>query len=458
MANTQAQRELEYDVVVIGGGLSGLTAARILNTEGVDVVVLEAQERVGGRTLTRHTDEGTFIDDGGQYISPEQDHLVALAEDLDVQLFPCWEDGRTVLWRDGERITYDTMFPPGDAEVESAVREAAATLTRMAETVPLDAPWDAPEAAAWDEQTLHGWLATNVDVPEARTALVTAIEGVFGRGTTHTSLLAALFWIHSGDPLVPFIATEDVGSERRFDGGAQQLSTRMADELGDRVLLGAMVSRVTHDPDGVRVTAGDLSVSAERSIITLPPTLAGRLQYEPALPAARDHLTQRAPMGWLIKIHAVYPNRFWSDDGLSAQVVSDAGAVRICADNSPPSGSPGVLVGFIEETEAVHLAAATPGERRAAVLEDFVRYFGEQASEPLEYHEYVWGDDEFCRGADGGYWSPGVWTSYGAAIREPIGVLHWAGTETSAVWNGKMEGAVRSGERAASEVLAALDA
>ena len=321
------------DVVVIGGGLAGLRAARALAGRGVDVLVLEAQGRVGGRTLTVTRTDGSFIDHGGQYVSPGQDRITALADELGVKLFPSWGGGRTVRWSGGARTTFDGMLPPGDPDAEPAARQAAATLTAMAATVALDAPWTAPEAAAWDAQTLHGWLAANVGAAGARTALSQAIEGVFTGGTSQTSLLAALFWIRSGDPLVPFTATADPGPERRFDGGAQQLSNRMAADLGDRVVLGAMVSLVEHGPAGVRVTAADLSVTARRAIITAPPVLAERIRYAPALPAVRDRLSQRAPMRWLIKVHCVYPTRFWLEDGLSGLAQSDAGVVRLCADN-----------------------------------------------------------------------------------------------------------------------------
>ena len=201
------------DVVVIGGGLAGLRAARALAGRGVDVLVLEAQGRVGGRTLTVTRTDGSFIDHGGQYMSPGQDRITALADELGVKLFPSWGGGRTVRWSGGARTTFDGMLPPGDPDAEPAARQAAATLTAMAATVALDAPWTAPEAAAWDAQTLHGWLAANVGAAGARTALSQAIEGVFTGGTSQTSLLAALFWIRSGDPLVPFTATADPGPD-----------------------------------------------------------------------------------------------------------------------------------------------------------------------------------------------------------------------------------------------------
>src|SRR5262249_26778913 len=158
-------------------------------------------------------------------------------------------------------------------------------------------------------------------------------------------------------------------------------------------------------------------------------------------------------MRWAIKVHCRYPRRFWLDEGLSGQTISDHGAVRVCADNSPPSGMPGVLVGFVQEPEAQRLVGLSTVDRRKEVLAAFVQYFGAEAGVPLEYREKNWGDDPFCRGVDGGYWPQGVWTGYGQALHSPIGTLHWAGTETSSVWNGKMEGALLAGQRVTMEVL-----
>jgi monoamine oxidase len=444
------------DVVIIGAGLSGLYAARRMRAAGIDVLVLEAQNRVGGRTLTEHLDDKTFIDHGGQWASDGQDGLFALADALGVALFPIWHEGQTVDWYRGSRSTYQGLFPPDDPQAEPQARQAVKALTGMANTLSLETPWTAPNAANWDSQTLDGWIAANLTSARARVAIKRGIEGVFAGGPGQTSLLAALFCLNSAQDLIRHFATAGHGPDRRFVGGAQQLSEKMAAALGERVILNACVSRVEHGSDAVSVAAGELCVRAKRAIITLPPTLAGRLRYTPALPAARDHLTQRTPMGWVIKVHCLYPTRFWRDDSLSGAVTSDEGAMRATADNSPPSGAPGILVGFIEGEQARRLAPVPVAERRAAVLKDFVRYFGAKAADPLLYREKCWGDDEFARGAYGGYWTQGIWTAYGPALRAPIGRLHWAGTETSDVWNGKMEGALRSGERAAAETLAAL--
>jgi monoamine oxidase len=450
-------KDHDCDVVVVGAGLCGLAAARRLAAAGVAVLVVEAQNRVGGRTLTHHLGDGVFIDHGGQWVSPGQDRIVALAAELGVELFPSWNAGSTVRWQNGVRTRYDGMFPPEHADAEAAVRRGAQTLTEMAARLPADAPWAGDDAAAWDQWTLRGWLSEHMDDAFSAAALANALEGVFGGGPGETSLLAALAIVRSGaHEITRLVANGDPGPERRFAGGAQQLSERLADELGARLMLGAFVNQIAHDPVSVRVQADRCVVTARRAIITMAPTLAGRIRYAPALPADRDHLTQRTPMGWIIKVHCVYPERFWAEDGLSGKVASDLGAVRAVADNSPPGGSPGILVGFIQGPEARALAPAAPKTRREAVIGDLLRYFGDRAGTPLSYHEWSWGDDPYARGAYGGFWTPGIWTTYGHALRVPIGALHWAGTETSTAWNGKMEGALRSGEAVADEVLEGL--
>jgi len=442
-------------VVIVGAGLAGLTAARILADANIDVLVLEAQDRVGGRTLTDHPDNSAFIDHGGQWVSPGQTHLMALADELGVSLFETWHDGMTVDWNNGARSTYTGLFPPYWTEQEvSDAMAGVETLAQMAGTIDLSAPWEASQAAEWDSQTLDDWLAQNVGTERARNVIQRGIVGVFGSGPGRLSLLAALFVVKSAQDLIRHF--DPVGVDQRFVGGAQQLCIRMAEQLDKRVILDTWVTQLNHGPTGVEALAENLSVQAKRAIITLPPTLAGRIRYLPALPAARDHLSESTPMGWVIKVHCVYPTRFWRDAGLSGAVTSDEGAIRTTADNSPPTGSPAILVGFIEGRAARELAAESLATRQAAVLQDFVRYFGPQAAAPIAYYEHSWGDDEFSRGAYGGYWSEGLWTTYGPVLRALIDTLHWAGTETSPEWNGKMEGAVLSGERAANEVLELL--
>ena len=199
--------------------------------------------------------------------------------------------------------------------------------------------------------------------------------------------------------------------------------------------------------------ADTLTVTAKKALLALPPTLAGRIRYIPALPALRDQLFQRIPMGTVIKFHCLYPTPFWREQGLSGQVVSDSGPVRITFDNSPQGGNPGILLGFVEGDDARYWAQQSVEERKGAIFSCLVCYFGEQAQMPEEYFEQNWAEEEYSRGCYAGYMPTGVWTSLGQFLSEPVGHLHWAGTETATVWNGYMDGAIQSGERAAQEIL-----
>ena len=210
---------------------------------------------------------------------------------------------------------------------------------------------------------------------------------------------------------------------------------------------------IAQHPSGVTVETRDGATrEADAVVVTLSPTLAGRLEYSPALPPERDQLTQRVPNGSVIKTYAAYPTPFWREDGLNGQVASDQGPVKVVFDNSPPSGSPGVLMGFIEGAEARRSTRATAAERREAVVSCFVRYFGPRAADPLEYLERDWSAEEFTRGCYGAHFGPGTWTSYGEALRAPVGRIHWAGADYAREWSGYMEGAVRSGEAVAEDL------
>ncbi len=453
---TAGQSERTCDVVIAGAGLSGLMAARTLLTAGLDPLVLEARGRVGGRTYTRPSSDGAPLDLGGQWIGPTQTRVLALAGELGVQTFKTHDTGKNIEYHRGERITYSGAIPTHNSAVSADAVEAMLTLNMMAAHVPLDAPWTAPRALEWDSQTFDTWNRINTRSVEARELMELVIQAVFSVEARDISLLHALFYIHSAGNLMNLVAVTGGAQERRCAGGTQQLSEKMAATLGERVLLNAPVHTVAQDERGVRVEADGVMVSAERAILALPPTLAGRLRYRPALPGYRDQLTQRMPMGTVIKVQCMYETPFWRSEGLTGQVTSDTGAMRITFDNTPPTGAPGVLLGFIEGEEGRRWGRRSLEERRNEVLDCLARYFGEQARAVKEYVELSWAEEEYSRGCYAGFLPPGVLTSYGEALRAPIGRLHWAGTETATEWNGYMDGALQAGERAAHEVLAAL--
>jgi len=457
-ARTARPGERQVDVVIVGAGLSGLMAARTLLVAGMEPLVLEARDRVGGRTWTRPASDGTLLDLGGQWIGPTQRRVLTLAEELDVQTFTTWDTGKNIKYHQGEHITYSGAIPTHNPVTSADAVEAMLTLNIMATQVPLDAPWTAPNALEWDSQTFDTWIRANARSDEARELMELVIQAVFSVEARDVSLLHVLFYIHSAGNLMDLVAVTGGAQERRISGGTQQLSDKMAAALGDRVILNAPVHTIAQDEHGVRVEADGVTVSAERAIIALPPTLAGRLRYRPALSGYRDQLTQRVPMGTVIKVQCLYETPFWRAEGLTGQVTSDTGAVRITFDNTPVSGSPGILLGFIEGEEGRRWGRRTPEERRAEVLDCLARYFGERARVPQEYVEISWVEEEYSRGCYAGFLPPGVLTAYGEALRAPIGRLHWAGTETATEWNGYMDGALQAGERAAQEALAALAA
>lgn len=460
------------DVVIVGAGLAGLTAARRLTASGVRTLVVEARDRVGGRALNHPlaapARPGTIVEVGGQWVGPTQDRVLALIAELGLETFKTWDIGDYLDYRNGQLVPYGHLFPadplnlglnripPTDPAGAAEAAVAIQQLNDMAARVPLEAPWTATDAIAWDSQTFQSWVDANLFTPGGRDLLQLAIEAVFSAQPRDLSLLHVLFYIHSAGSLDHLINTTGGAQESRIVGGSQRIALRMAEELGDRVLLNAPVTQIAHDARSVTVRGERFSVRAQRAIIAIPPTLAGRIRYSPALDGLRDQLTQRVPMGTVIKVQCVYPTPFWRDSGLNGQVTSDTGPVKITFDNSPPDAHVGVMMGFIEGEDGRRALRQSREERRQGVIDSFVRYFGEQAAEPLDYIEKNWAAEEWTRGCYAGYMPPGVWLDYGEALRAPIGRLHWAGTETAEVWNGYFDGAVRSGERAAEEVLALL--
>jgi monoamine oxidase len=445
------------DVAVVGAGLAGLVAARDLLDAGLSVLVLEARNRVGGRILNHELKNGAVVEVGGQWVGPTQDRVLALAEELGVGLFPTYEEGEHFLAVNGnvERYGGDDLPLPEDAFAD--VDETQQRLEEMASTVPLEEPWRATEASAWDAQTLDTWLVANAETEIGLGYWRTLVPALFSADTAEMSLLHFLFYCRSGGTIDRLVATHGGAQESRLEGGSQELALRLADRLGDVVRLGSPVRAIRQDDGGVEVTHDGGVVEAGRTIVALPPTFAARIRYSPALPPLRDQLTQQVPMGYVTKVQLAYPEPFWRAEGLSGSVFSLDDEVSVIFDNSPPDLSCGVLLGFLEGAHARLAGKLSPEERKELVLSVFAQFFGPRAADPDEYVEKDWAAEEWSRGCYGGRFGTGVWTGYGEALREPVDRIHWAGTETAEVWNGYMDGAVRSGGRAAREVSIALE-
>lgn len=443
------------EIAIVGAGLAGLSAARALRRRGHEVVVLEAQDRVGGRTLNHSFEDGTTVEAGGQWVGPTQDRLYAYAAELGIETFPTYDEGVHLLHtsRGRRRFKGQTFgLPP---HVLADVGLAQWRLERLSKRIPLEAPWAAPDAERLDSETVASWASRNLRTALGREFLGIVVEAVFAAEPQDMSLLHFLFYLRSGGGLNSLTDTGGGAQESRFVGGSQLISIGLAEQLGDGVRLGSPVLAIEGRRSGVRLSGEWGELEAERCVVSAPPSVIGRIGFDPPLSGRRAHLYAKMPAGYVIKCHARYERPFWRSDGLSGQAGSSLHPLGLIFDNSPPDASCGVLAGFLEGGGARHAAALSATGRRRLVLDGFAGFFGERARQPLEYTEQDWAEQEWIRGGYGAHLGPGAWTQYGSLLREPEGRVHWAGTETSTVWCGYMDGAIRSGERVAAELAAA---
>jgi monoamine oxidase len=448
---------MDADVLVVGAGLAGLVAARDVQAGGASAIVLEARERVGGRLLNEDIGDGKVVEVGGQWIGPTQDRIAELARSVGVDTFPTWLDGDNLM-EIGGRVHRYAEWPDLGRHVMLDYGQAQAKLERAARKVPVEAPWTAPNARALDSQTMWSWIRRNVYTRTCRRLFNLSVQGVWAAEPADLSLLHVLFYINSAGGWDRLIGTEGGAQQDRFVGGSQLVALRLAERLDAEIRLRSPVRRIEHSDRGVTLHGDGDSVSGRRAIVAIPPTLAGRIAYDPPLPGHRDQLTQRMPQGTVIKTMAIYERPFWRDDGLNGTATSVEGPAKVILDNSPPDGTPGVLLAFLEGEHARRLGRVGAEERRRRVVEGLARLFGSRAASPERFVERSWAEEEWTRGCYGCYMPTGGWTSYGEALRAPVGPLHWAGAETGTTWSGYMDGAVQSGERAAREVLAKLGA
>lgn len=440
------------DVVVIGAGYAGLSAARTLRAAGLDIIVLEASSRAGGRTETGRLADGSAIDLGGQWISHGHTAFAALAKEYDTTLFAPPESGTHLLF-DGPvgRPFTGTHLPLGPV-VTAVLAQALFRLERLAAQIDLDNPWATPGADRLDAMTAATWLRRNLPHRRARHLAEVMIGEELCVEVASVSMLALLTTIRSAGGVEAGVSAETV--TQLFVDGADGPAKAIAAELGDAVHFEAPVTAIRQTSDGVLVSGTFGSVEANRVIVALPPVLAGRIDYDPPMPAARDHLTQRMPMGSVLKAFAIYPQPFWRSHGRTGQTLNLDGPIPVTFDATRPDG-PGCLGVLVPGHAAHRLGAMSPAQRRSTVLSALIKGFGHAAANPIEWHEKFWAEDRYCRGGYGAYFPPGVLTSVGFALRAPVGAIHWAGSETATEWTGYIEGAIRSGERAAAEVLTA---
>jgi monoamine oxidase len=444
---------VEADVIVVGAGFAGITAARELKQAGKTVALLDARSRLGGRALSRPIGDGKFVDLGCEFHGTANRIIRATAHDLGIGSYKTYDTGYRLSDWNGKLVRWKGMMPKVGKLAMADFGQAVLRLERMAHEVPRDAPWTAPRAAQWDSETIWSWAQRNIHTKDGRALMRVMCESGMAFSPADVSLLHVLYYSEGIGGLRAVTGVTGGSLENRFVGGAHNIAMRLAEDVAEETYINAEVRRVSQLSDSVRVSGPGFTATGRRVVIAVPVPLAGRLGYDPPMPVSRDQAAQRMTGGAAIKYIVLYDEPFWRADGLTGMVISPTGPVRTVLDACPPDGTPGILTAFISGPPAREVSRLTEGERRELLLRSLVRWFGPRAGRPYDVIETNWMAEPYTRGCWHDFCPPGFYTAFGSALREPVGRIHWAGAESMPVEFGAMGGAIDSGRRAATEII-----
>jgi monoamine oxidase len=424
---------IDADACVVGAGFAGLTAALRLHQGGQSVVVLEARDRIGGRVWTQALPDGSPVDRGGAWLAPDHDAIFGLAREFGVATYKTWVKGSHLLV-EGDRVRrYTGLIPKISPFAVLSIALAQARLDWTSRRISLDAPWTARRAPEWDSQTVAWWLAhAGIRTPVARDLFDMAVRGLFTGALEETSFLNLLFLVRAHGSINKLFSIKGGAQENMVEGGVGTIAQRIVEALGGAVRLNTPVRSIRQREDSVLV----------------------EVAFEPDLPDDRRMLYTKAVAGPEAKTLVVYPDPFWRADGFSGQSAGPGSVAEVTLDATPASGRPGVIASFTFGTVAERVTALDGVDRHRAVVEALTARFGPKAASPDEFIETTWWTDQWTRGCSMAHFPPGILTGYGHLLRQPFGLVHWAGTETSTKSHGAIDGAVLSGERTATEILA----
>ncbi|XP_038577322.1 amine oxidase [flavin-containing] [Micropterus salmoides] len=460
-ASTMTTPSNTYDVIVVGGGISGLSAAKLLKANGLNPVVLEARDRVGGRTFTVQNKQTKWVDLGGAYIGPTQNRILRLAKEYGVKTYKVNEQENLVHYVNVSSYPFKGSFPPmWNPIVLLDFNNLFRTMDQMGKEIPKEAPWRAPHAEEWDKMSMLE-LFEKICWTSTVRRFATLFVNVNVTSEPHeVSALWFLWYVKQCGGTMRIFSTTNGGQERKFVGGSSQISECMARELGDRVKLQSAVYRIDQSGDMVVVeTVDKQTYTAKYVIVATPPGMNLKIHFNPELPPLRNQLIHRVPMGSVIKCMVYYKENFWRKKGYcGSMVIEEEGApIGLTLDDTKPDGSVPCIMGFILAHKCRKLSGLTKEERLKRICDIYSKVLGsEEALHPVHYEEKNWCEEEYSGGCYTAYFPPGILTQFGKVLREPVGRLYFAGTETATEWSGYMEGAVQAGERAAREIMCAL--
>ncbi len=444
---------LRADYCVVGAGFAGLAAARRLRDRDKSVALMEARDRVGGRVWNRRAYDGSVVSVGGTWLGKGQHRMFDLCREVGIDVYPQYDEGDTIMHLNGVNRRYQGLPKVGFFGL-IGLGLAFWRLDRMVKRLPTAEPWMASGARRLDAKTLGAWFGSpwNVPSPTARKLINTTMTTLFCVDPNEVSLLGSLVLARGGGSFEYYVDAA-ITETHLVDGGAPEIAIRLAAKLGDALHLSTPVRRIRQTSAGVQVFSDHLMVDAQRVIVAAPPFLAGRIEYDPALPEAHAQLLRRMVCGSAIRGITIYDEPFWRADGLSGMSVAPDLPVAVALDQSPRSGNPGILSSYMFGPQAIKAAGLEPAERRDVWLRALAVRYGTKALSPRAHLETDWAAEEWSLGGMIAHFAPGVLTNFGHALREPAGRIHWAGAERATEMHGLMEGAVRSGEWAADEIL-----
>lgn len=439
-------------MIVVGAGFAGLSAARELTKRGHDVLVLEGRDRVGGRAYTG-TVAGVPVDLGATFIGPTQDAVIALAAELGCDTVPTYSRGKNLIRWHGKVRAYRSTIPKLSLIELLDVSRIQWRFERLSRLIPVTDTWAAPAAYRLDQKSLEGWLRAVHASASTRHLMAIMARVTWGCEPEDVSMLHAVRYVKAAGGLGRMLDVEGGAQQDRFPGGTQQIAERMAADLGDRVRTAAPVRRISRDGSGFTVDSGTGQHTAAAVVLAVAPAHRAAITFDPPLADEYDALATNWPQGNLSKAYAAYETPFWRTDGYSGEALSDEGPIFITFDVSPADEGPGILLGF---ADARTFDVLDPQVRRERALGCFATLFGDAAAHPVDYLDHCWSAESFAPGGPTAAVPPGAWVQHGRHLRAPVGGIFWAGTETADEWTGFLDGAVRSGHRAAAEVGAYL--
>jgi len=445
--------ELNRDVVIVGAGAAGLTAANELRKAGLSVAVLEARDRVGGRLWTDVID-GAMLEIGGQWVSPDQDALIETVADLGLETYSRYREGESVyINADGELTRFTGDIFPVKPATEKIMVDLIDKLDGMVAQMDPDRPWEHPDAEALDKISFEAWLYEQTDDKEAVDNVALFIAGAMLTKPPHAfSALQALLMAASAGSFTHLVDADFI-LDKRVVGGLQQLPLLLAERLGDDVFLGNPVRTLEWSGSSVTAVADDLAVHARFAILALAPNLYPRISFVPALPRLQHQMHQHISMGFVIKVHAVYDRPFWREQGLSGTAFSPYELSHEAYDNTNHGDDRGTLVGFVSDRHADDVFRLSAEERRERILESLSHYYGPEAKNPIVYYESDWGTEEWTRGAYAASFDLGGLHRYGADLRAPVGRIHFACSDLAGAGYQHVDGAIRMGRLAATNII-----